>query len=341
MTDTTATQSNTNSGDHHDALADTRPPLGSDSGLSDHVRTVKANGIEIAYETFGNKTDPAILLVMGLGTQMLAWRDEMCEAMADAGHYVIRYDNRDVGLSTHMGDKTVTHRDMLRVARRSQFGLSVDVPYAIADMAADAAGLLDAIGIERCHVTGVSMGGMIAQQLAIDNPAKVLSLTSVMSTTGEKAVGMPTLGVLRLKSKPGGTSFEEVLADELAMWRVIGTQATFDPDFFTKRITEAYHRAFDPQGLTRQTMAVLAAPSRAKGLRGLRIPTAVVHGTADPIVRVAGGLRTAWLIPGADLYLFGGHGHDLPYSAGDRLIDAIVANCARAEDARTPASVPA
>lgn len=302
---------------------------------------VAANGIDIEYETIGDPADPALLLVMGLGAQLIAWDDDFVEALAGRGFHVVRFDNRDVGLSTHLSDKTVTHRDMLRVARRSQFRLPVEVPYAIADMAADAAGLLDAIGIERCHVAGVSMGGMIAQQLAIDNPARVLSLTSVMSTTGEKAVGMPTLRVLRLMSKSGGTSLEDVVAGELAMWRVIGTQSSFDPDVFTKRTTQAYHRAFDPQGVTRQTMAVLAAPSRANGLRSLRIPATVVHGTADPIVRVAGGLRTAWLIPGADLYLFGGHGHDLPYSARERLVDAIASNCVRAEAARTPSSVPA
>lgn len=289
------------------------------------------NGIELEYDTTGDPADPTLLLVMGLGAQLIAWDDDLVAALASRGFHVVRFDNRDVGLSTHLDDHPVTLDDMLRVARRAQFRLPVEVPYGMPDMAADAAGLLGAIGVDRCHVVGVSMGGMIAQQLAIDFPAKVASLTSVMSTTGEKFVGMPTPRVLRELAKPAGSTLEEVVGAELALWRLIGTKANFDPEVFVARTTRAYNRAFDPQGVTRQSMAVLAAPSRAIGLRKLRVPVTVAHGTADPIVTITGGLRTAWLVPGADLYLVRGHGHDLPYSARGRFLDSIVTTCARAE----------
>lgn len=292
--------------------------------------TVSANGIEIEYDSTGDPADPTLLLVMGLGAQLVAWDDDLVKTLAGRGFHVIRYDNRDVGLSTHLDDFPVTREQMLDVGKRSQFRLPVDVPYSIADMADDAAALLDAIGIGRAHVAGVSMGGMIAQALAIGHPDKVLSLTSAMSTTGEKFVGMPTLSVLRLLARPSGTTLDEVVASELEMWRAIGTKHSFDPDVFVQRTTRAYNRAFDPGGVTRQTMAVLAAPSRAAGLRRLRIPTTVVHGTADHIVNVTGGIRTAWLVPGADLYLVRGYGHDLPYSARERFVGAIVSTCARA-----------
>lgn len=299
------------------------------------------NGIEIEYETVGDPSDPTLLLVMGLGAQLVAWDDDFTDSLAGRGFRVIRFDNRDVGLSTHLSEQAVSREEMLRVARRAQFRLPVEVPYGISDMAADAAGLLGTLGIERAHVAGVSMGGMIAQQLAIDFPDKVLSLTSAMSTTGEKYVGTAQLRVLRMLAKPGGTTLDDVVDGELAMWRLIGTRGTFDADVFVQRITRAYHRAFDPDGVTRQTMAVLAAPSRANGLRNLRVPTTVVHGTADPLVNVTGGLRTAWLVPGADLYLLRGHGHDLPISAPDRFTDAIVATCARASRVATGEALPA
>lgn len=292
---------------------------------------VATNGIELEYDTAGDPADPTILLVMGLGAQLIAWDDDLVATLAGRGFHVIRFDNRDVGLSTHLEDHPVTLEDMLRVGRRAQFRLPVEVPYGIPDMASDAAGLLDAIGVGRCHVVGVSMGGMIAQQLAIDFPEKVMSLTSVMSTTGEKFVGMPTPRVLREVSKPSGTTLDDVIESELALWRLIGTKANFDPDVFVSRTTRAYQRCFDPQGATRQTMAILAAPSRAPGLRKLHIPVTVVHGTADPLVTVTGGLRTAWLVPGADLYLVRGHGHDLPYSARGRFVDTVMSTCARAE----------
>lgn len=292
---------------------------------------VAANGIEIEYDTTGDPADPPVLLVMGLGAQLIAWDDAFVADLAGRGFHVIRYDNRDVGLSTHLDDVAVTQEQVLEVGRRSQFRLPVEVPYLISDMAADAAALLDAIGVARAHVVGVSMGGMIAQALAIDHPDKVLSLTSAMSTTGEKFVGMPALPVLRMLAKPpGGTSLAEVVEAELAMWRAIGTRKTFDPGVFVARTTAAYNRCFDPAGVTRQTLAVLAAPSRAKGLRNLQVPSTVVHGTADRIVNVTGGLRTAWLVPDADLYLLRGHGHDLPYSARGRFLDAISSTCAQA-----------
>ena len=321
MTDTTATQSNTNSGDHHDALADTRPPLGSDSGLSDHVRTVKANGIEIAYETFGNKTDPAILLVMGLGTQMLAWRDEMCEAMADAGHYVIRYDNRDVGLSTHIDAPVPRLTDMV---------LKRGAPYTIADMANDGIGLLDALGIEQFHLVGASMGGMIAQTMAIVHPSRILTLTLIMTSTGSRRVGRPTTSVMRrLAASTEPSDRDAAIEATVETYRVVGPPAHLDEDHIRDLAGRAFDRAHNPAGRQRQLAAIMAQPDRTAALRKLKIPTLVIHGLDDPLVTPSGGLALAKAIPGATFIGHAGMGHDISHTMWRTVTDDILRLMAR------------
>jgi pimeloyl-ACP methyl ester carboxylesterase len=259
--------------------------------------------IRIAYETFGDPADTPMLLVMGLGTQMLAWPDSMCEELAGAGHFVVRFDNRDVGLSTHLDVPAPTLPQML---------LARNPPYRITDMAADAIGLADALGFDRFHLVGVSMGGFIAQTVALDRPERILTLTLLMTSTGSRRVGRPTPGVMRrLATAPVAMSREEVLEDTVRTYRVIGSRGHLDEDLLRELAGRSYDRAHDPAGRQRQLAAILAQPDRTARLRGLRVPTLVVHGLADPMVAPSGGLALARAIPGARFVGHHGMGHDI------------------------------
>ena len=287
---------------------------------------VRANGIELCCETFGDPGGEPLLLVMGLGAQMITWPIELCEALADRGFLVVRYDNRDVGRSTKFHD---VGGDFMTSFLAAAQGEPIEVPYRLSDMAADAAGLLDALGIESAHVVGASMGGMIAQTIAIEHPARVRTLTSIMSTTGEPEVGQPTPEAMEMLLRPAPTTREEAIEASLASWKVIGGSAHFDEERVRTQAAAAYDRCFNPAGTARQLLAIVASGSRADELRALTVTTLVIHGDQDPLVTPSGGERTAELVPGATLLMIPGMGHDLPLAMLPQIVDAITALAAR------------
>ncbi len=289
--------------------------------------TASANGIDIAYETHGDPGGEPLLLVMGLGAQLIAWPIELCDALVDRGFFVIRYDNRDVGLSTKLTD-AVGHDFMATFLKASQ-GEPVEVAYKLSDMAADGVALLDHLGIASAHVVGASMGGMIAQTMAIEHPTRVRTLTSIMSTTGEPDVGQPTGEAMAVLLCPAATTRDEAIAASVEASKAIGSPEHFDEALAEKRSTEAYDRAFNPAGVARQLLAILTSGSRAEGLAQLDLPTLVIHGDVDPLITPSGGARTAELVPGAELIMLEGGGHDLPLPMLPQVVDAITALAAR------------
>jgi pimeloyl-ACP methyl ester carboxylesterase len=264
----------------------------------------EANGIELEYETFGSPDDPAIVLISGLGAQLITFHPDFCDQLVCRGYRVIRFDNRDVGLSTKVPEGD----------------------YSLADMADDTAGLLDALGIDAAHIVGVSMGGMIAQMVAIRHPQRVLSLTSIMSTTGDTNVGGATPEAMaRLTAAPGPTR-EERIASSIESSRVIWgdtPEFPFDEELARWRAETSVDRAYDPEGTARQMVAIRATGDRTPQLRELSVPTLVIHGTNDPLVRPSGGEATAAAIPGAELLLIEGMGHGVARPAYERIADAI------------------
>lgn len=287
-------------------------------------RAAVAEGIEIYHETFGDPADPAMLLISGLGTQMIAWDPELCQALAGRGFHVVAYDNRDVGLSTHLDEPV----DILGVLASLAGGQPVAVPYRLTDMAGDALGLLDHLGIERAHVVGISMGGMIAQCLAIDHRHRVATLTSIMSTTGDPDVGAPAPEALEALMMPPPTTREQVQDAYVAHAHVWGSPGLFDEDRLRDVAGAAYDRSHDPMGGARQLAAVLASHSRSDALRALEMPTLVIHGTEDKLVQPSGGERTAEVVPDAKLLMIEGMGHDLARPLWPRLVEAITAHAA-------------
>jgi pimeloyl-ACP methyl ester carboxylesterase len=284
-----------------------------------------ANGIEVAYEAFGDPADPMALLVMGLGVQMLGWDAELCKLLAGRGFYVVRFDNRDVGRSTKI--EGGPRPDILAAAA----GDASSASYTLDEMAEDCAGLLDHLGVEAAHVVGASQGGMIAQTLAIRHPERVLSLVSIMSTTGDRAVGYPhpeALPALMARPPADREGFAEFV---VGTWKVIGSPG-FDPDedALRARASAVYDRGLHPDGTARQLVAILASGDRTEALGRLDVPTVVIHGTDDPLIDVSGGQATAAAIPGARLELIPGMGHDLPRQLWPRFVDLIAENAARA-----------
>jgi len=283
--------------------------------------TASANGIDIAYETHGDPSGEPLLLVMGLGAQLIAWPIELCDALVDRGFFVVRYDNRDTGLSTWFED-AADHDFMTTFLQASQ-GEPAAIPYKLTDMAADGMAVLDHLGIDSAHIVGASMGGMIAQTMAIEHPARVRTLTSIMSTTGEPEVGQPTAEAMAVLLRPAAKTRDEAIAASVEASRAIGSPDHFDPAMAEKRATEAYDRSFNPAGVARQLLAIVASGSRAEGLAQLDVPTIVIHGEVDPLVTPSGGERTAELVPGAELIILGGGGHDLPLPLLPQVVDAI------------------
>jgi pimeloyl-ACP methyl ester carboxylesterase len=289
------------------------------------VPLVRCNGLDLHYETLGDPADPALLLVMGLGAQLIDWPAGFCELLAARGFRVIVFDNRDAGLSTaldHLGTP-----DLPAIIA----GDPGTVPYLLADLADDAAALLTAIGIDRAHVVGASMGGMIAQQLTIDHPDKVASLCSIMSTTGNRRVGRPTPEAAAVLMRPRTPSRDEVIAAGLVSSRVVGSPAyPDDEDELARRHGARYDRSYRPEGTQRQYAALIASPDRTPALHDVKVPALVIHGEADPLITVTGGTATAEAIPGAELLLIPGMGHDLPRALWAPIADEIAANIARA-----------
>ncbi len=294
----------------------------------------KVGDIEICFEAFGSPDDPAMLLVMGLGTQMIAWPEGFCRQLARRGYFVIRYDNRDVGRSTHLrGLRPPTIRQLLLRDKSA-------ARYSLADMAADGVGLLDHLGIERAHVAGASMGGMIAQTMAARHADRVRSLASIMSNTGHIWKGTPGLRIYPIFLRRPSRDREGAVESFVSVFRLIGSPGfPFDEPEMRKAAALSYDRGYDPAGSGRQLAAIIAAGDRTAELRAVTAPTVVIHGTKDKMVRPSGGRATAAAIPGAQLVMVDGMGHDLPRGAWDRMIDAIVANAQRADaSARRPAA---
>lgn len=285
----------------------------------DNIAKVDVGDVTLAYETFGDSADPPVLLIMGLATQMLGWPDEFCSGLAGSGLFVVRFDNRDVGLSTHLHD-TPPADVMAALA-----GDTSSASYTLSDMAADAAGLLEALGIDSAHVAGVSMGGMIAQTMAIEHPQRVRSLTSIMSTTGDRSVGTATEAAVGVLLAAPATSREEAMERAVTTFRIIGSPGyPFDEAMVRDRAGRSYDRSYDPLGVGRQLLAIFASGDRTPRLRDVRVPTLVIHGAEDPLVDVSGGRATAEAIPDARLVVLQGMGHDLPRDLWPVYIDHIV-----------------
>ena len=287
------------------------------------------NGVEIAYETFGDPGDETMLLIMGLGVQMLGWDAEFCELLAGRGLYVVRFDNRDVGRSTKI--EGGPGADVMAAAA----GDTSSASYTLDDMADDCVGLLDELGVEAAHVVGASQGGMIAQTVAIRHPERVLSLVSIMSTTGSRAVGQPhpeAIPALLTRPPDGKEGFVDFV---LRAWKVIGSPGfAADEGGLRARAAASYDRGIYPDGTGRQLLAIVASGDRTEALRELDVPTTVIHGTDDILVDVSGGKATAAAIPGARLELIEGMGHDLPAQLWPRFVELITETAARAQ-ART------
>jgi pimeloyl-ACP methyl ester carboxylesterase len=283
-----------------------------------------ANGIEIEYETFGDSANPALLLVMGLGAQLTAWDEAFCKLLADHGRFVIRFDNRDVGLSTHLDGQSVDLAALMGALGGE--GEPPEVPYTLSDMASDAVGVLGALGIQQAHIVGASLGGMVVQAMAIEHPERVLTLTSIMSTTGEREYGQPKPEAMAALLTPPPSERDAVIENAARVGKIIASPRYFDPDRARERAAAAYDRAFYPEGVARQMGAALASGSRADGLQELKVPTLVIHGRADSLIQPSGGERTAELVQGANLLLVNDMGHDLPEPLWPFLVDVIASH---------------
>jgi pimeloyl-ACP methyl ester carboxylesterase len=282
-------------------------------------------GIEIAYEVMGDASAQPLLMIMGLGMPLTTWDDDLCAMFAERGFRVIRFDNRDSGRSTKVvgGPRPNVVEATLRIARSAS--------YTLEDMAGDCAGLLSHLGIQRAHVLGVSLGGMIAQTLAIEHPDRVLSLASIMSTTGNPRVARsrPRAGLALLSKAPDDR--EGYVEHSVKMSRIVGSKGFVrDEERARERLRAGYDRGRDPIGSLRQLLAIVASGDRTKALSRLRVPTVVIHGLEDPLVPPSGGRATARAIPDARLVEIAGMGHDLPRGAWPRIVDAVADNAARA-----------
>jgi pimeloyl-ACP methyl ester carboxylesterase len=282
----------------------------------------------LCYDTSGDRALPAVLLVMGLASQMVMWEDQFCETLAARGFWVIRFDNRDVGRSTIMRDSPVPTR--LQLALRDRRSAS----YSLADMAADAAGLLDQLGVSTAHVVGASMGGMIAQLMAINHPERVRSLVSIMSTTGNRRVGNPSPALLPLLLRRRPRDREAYLLDFMNTFAALGSRRYPPGEDRLRALAErCWERGVHPAGAARQLAAILTAPDRTPLLARLSLPATVIHGDADRLVSRSGGQATAAAIPGARLVMVPGMAHDLPPALWDQTIDEIVLCAQRAGEA--------
>ena len=294
--------------------------------LSSGERLCEAGGgITLCYETFGSPANPPLLLIQGLGMQMIGWPEVFCEQLAARGFFVVRFDNRDAGRSTHVRGRAPTLRQL--VLRRIK-----PVHYRLTDMARDAAGLIRALELGPVHVVGISMGGMIAQTLAAEHPELVRSLTSIMSNTGNRWKGQPALGVMRFLVRQAPEDRDGYIAHMARVFAAIGsTGLPQDTEFVRGLAARSYDRDHDRAGSGRQLGAVIASGDRTDELRRITAPTLVIHGTADRLVRPSGGMATTSAIRGARLMLIEGMGHDLPSAAWPELLDAIAGH-ARAAD---------
>ena len=279
---------------------------------------VTANGIQLEYDTFGDRSSPALLLIMGGGSQMIYWEVEFCELLAKKGRFVIRFDNRDVGLSTKFDNAGIP--DMMAAMQ----GEPVSLAYTLEDMADDAVGLLDALGIEKAHICGASVGGMIAQVISYRHPERVLSLTSIMSSTGNPELPQIKPEILAEVYKPVPNEREAYIEHNVNMWRKLWSPGfLFDEKRLRTLMAESYDRSYYPQGMARQSAAALVHGYRKASIASIKTPTLVIHGDQDPFMSVEGGKETAQLITGAKLLIIAGMGHDMPKEAWPTIVAAM------------------
>lgn len=297
------------------------------------ARTTLPNGIELEYETFGDPADPALLLVMGYTAQMIAWPDDLIQALVDEGLHVIRFDNRDCGLSSKLDGQAADPMAVLAAHLAGE--VLPPVPYTLSDMAADGIGLLDHLGIDRAHIAGASMGGMIVQTMAIEHPTRVASLTSIMSSTGDPRAGAPTAEARDALLAPPPREREQFI-DASTRAKVWHSKRYYDEAAVKDLAARGFDRCFAPEGSVRQLSAIYASGDRAEALGGLDVPTLVIHGRDDTLITPDGGFRTAELIPGARLLYISDMGHDLPRPLWPVLVDAIAGNVRTAD--RHPAT---
>ena len=287
-----------------------------------------SNGLSLEYETFGAPDDPAVILIAGLGFQLIDWPDAFCEAIAAENFHVVRFDNRDIGLSQKLDEKGFP--DMARIMQQLQMGQAPTVPYHLSDMAADVAGLMAGLEINRAHMVGMSMGGMIAQLMAIFYPEKLISLTSIMSSSGNRHLPPSTPAATSvLMSAPASQSLDDVVKFGLEVNDVIGSPGfRWDREALENHIRACVTRNYSPTGYLRQYAAVMASNPRVSELPGVTAPTLVIHGKDDPLVPYAAGEDTARLIPGARLELVEGMGHDLSPALCDHLLGLLIPHLA-------------
>jgi pimeloyl-ACP methyl ester carboxylesterase len=298
-------------------------------------RMASANGIELCYQEIGDADGEPLLLVMGLATQMIAWDEGLCALLAERGFRVVRFDNRDIGRSTKFESAGVPRRVDLMLGRRAS------APYLLRDMAADTVGLMDQLDIESAHIVGASMGGMIAQTMAIEHPERVRSLVSIMSNTGSRWTGLPSRGAMGVLLGPRPRGREATVERAVKTFSVIGSPGyPFDEERVRRVAGLSYDRGHSAAGVLRQLHAITASGDRAQALRGVRVPTTVIHGNRDPLVRPAGGRATARAIPNARLKMIDGMGHDLPrqlWPVFAEEIDSTATRAGKGEPAKQPA----
>lgn len=293
----------------------------------DAVRYVFANGITLAYESFGRPSDPPVLLIMGLSSQMVMWEDEFCASLAARGFRVIRFDNRDVGLSTKFSKAGMPHINALLTGKTKG---SLVVPYTLADMAQDTLGLMDELGIAKAHIVGASMGGMIGQEIALRYPDRIMTLTSIMSTTGDPLLPGPRQEALEMLFRPIPMDREGYISYFSEVWQLLcGPRYPMDNDTAQRLGDVTFTRGVEPAASARQFAAIIASGSRKERLVSLTIPTLVIHGSDDPLVPVEGGIDTARSIPGARLMIMEGMGHSVPKELWHEIINAIAPHAGR------------
>lgn len=286
---------------------------------------VTANGIQIEYDTFGDRSFPALLLIAGNGAQMIFWEVEFCELLAQAGLFVIRFDNRDAGLSTKLDEAGIP--DIMAAIKAAMEGKPVESAYSLDDMADDAVGLLDALGIEKAHMCGASMGGMIAQVISCRHPNRVLSLTSIMSTTGNPDLPKGKPDAIAAVVAPAPEEREAYVEHNVNIWRRIWSPGfPFEEERARAFLEKSYDRSYYPHGMARQNTAVIAGGDRRPSLSSIKVPTLVIHGADDPLIPVDGGKDTARMIPGASLLIINGMGHDMPTGVWAEIINAVASH---------------
>ena len=284
-------------------------------------RALVSTGMELEYDTIGSPSDPTLLLIMGFTAQLTAWDERFCQLFADAGFHVVRFDNRDCGLSTKLDGQVADIGAVMAAAFADEPAPAV--PYTLSDMAADAMGLLDHLGIEKAHVMGASMGGMIAQHVAIEHPHRVLSLVSVMSQPGELEVGQPSPEAAEALLAPPPTD-RQAYIDSAPRWMLWQSKKYRDEARVKENAARDFDRSFYPEGSSRQLAAIYASGRRTEKLQQLNVPTLVVHGLDDTLITPSGGERTAELVPGAHLMMVSDMGHDMPEPLWPLLTGAIV-----------------